>query len=93
MSDTQRVRDAIEAAGLQNNGGSGPMYNDKRKDGRRIKLLEAGYFANLPLHVQWLIHDYMVLFFGERFKGMKLKPRASCYGEHAFSLHVYLRDS
>lgn len=95
MSDMQRVRDAIEAAGLQSTSdGSGPMYNDKRANGqRRIKLQEAGFLAVIPLHMQWLIHDYLKFFFGERLVKMYLtKHEDAWYPQHRFSLNVVLRD-
>lgn len=73
-NDTQKLRDAIEAAGLLKIDGGGPIFNDKRADGkRRIKLLQAGFFPGLPLFVQWLIRDYLDLFYGERLVSVYLQ--------------------
>ena len=100
-NDMQLVRDAIEAAGLLNSGGSGPMYNDARKDGtRRIKLAEAGYFPDMPLHIQRLIKDYLDLFFGERLVSTyfvkNVWPRNAYWGEQPqhdkCALCVVLKD-
>lgn len=106
MSDTQLLRDAIEAAGLQSVDGSGPIYNDARKDGtRRLKLAEAGYFPSLPLEVQWLINDYLEVLFGERLQSVYLVKNSTydtslIFGnwgamrapQELFSLCVVLRD-
>jgi hypothetical protein len=97
-NDTQRLRDAIEAAGLLNSGGSGPIYNDARADGtRRLKLLEAGFFPSLPQHIQWHIRDNLDFAFGDRLVKVYLQPGhgyADRYEgpQHDWSLCVVLRD-
>ena len=101
-NDTQRLREAIEAAGLLNAGGSGPIYNDKRADGkRRLKLSQAGFFPTLPLSIQWLIRDNLTFFFGDRLLSVyMLKNEFPEMGDvflqfqpqHKFSLCVVLKD-
>ena len=84
-------------------GGSGPMYNDARKDGtRRIKLSQGGYMPLLPQEMQYLVLDYLKLFFGERFVSVYLQQnfgvRTGFYEmdnncqENKFSLCVVVRD-
>ena len=96
-NDTQRLRDAIEAAGLQSSGGSGPIYNDMRKDGtRRLKLAEAGYFPVMPLSVQWNIRDNLDFFFGDRLEKVYLQHNGSPCGpwgrQYEYSLCVVLKN-
>jgi|SRR5271165_3501692 len=105
-NDKQTFRDAIEAAGLfSTEDGSGPIYNDVRKDGtRRLKLAQGGYLPLVPLETQWLIHDYLVMLFGERFvsvylqkfNGNHMPSGCVCVDEsrqeNRFSLCVVLRD-
>lgn len=94
MSDMQKVRDAIEAAGLPSIGGSGPMRNDLRSGKRVIKLVEAGYFTRFPQTLQWAIRDNVAEAFGKRFLGIYLVPGKQgpmIGGQHAWSLCIDLR--
>lgn len=74
MSNAQAIYDAMEAAGIPNEGPL-PKVTESSDNGiTTVTLHEAGFFPMMPQHIQVLIEDFLKHFFGERLQRMYLQP-------------------
>ena len=78
MSHTAKFRKALKDAGFVSTFGP-TIFNDKRKNSRRLKLWSGRGIAEAPLAKQWALHDNLRAAFGDSILAMYFTKRGG-YG-------------
>ena len=92
MSNAQAIYDAMEAAGIPNQGDLPQVTESSQNGTTTVVLHEAGFFPMMPQHVQELVRDFLNHFFGTRLQKMYLVPNEtdSTHPKDQFTLRLDL---